>query len=164
LHWPARAACELLSVIPSARSFGPSSSSSWRGGRLAVPDETLRAAGLSANKLASIRDLSQQVAAGEVDVAGLVDLDDEDVISRLTAVRGIGRWTAEMFLLFELRRPDVWPVGDLGVRYGYSLIFALPEAPAARDLEAMGERFRPYRSVAAWYCWEAVHMKRAGTL
>jgi len=71
-------------------------------------------------------------------------------------VRGIGRWTAEMFLMFQLGRPDVWPIDDLGVRKGYSLIYGLPGMPLARDLEPLGEPFRPYRSVVAWYCWRAV--------
>jgi DNA-3-methyladenine glycosylase II len=77
-------------------------------------------------------------------------------VRELTSVRGIGRWTAEMFLMFQLGRPDVWPVDDLGVRKGYSLIYGLPEMPRARDLDPLGEPFRPYRSVVAWYCWRAV--------
>jgi DNA-3-methyladenine glycosylase II len=83
-------------------------------------------------------------------------LPDDEVVRELTLVRGIGRWTAEMFLMFQLGRPDVWPVDDLGVRKGYSLIYGLSGMPLARDLEPLGERFRPYRSVVAWYCWRAV--------
>ena len=121
----------------------------------AVPDEALRAAGLSANKLASLRDLTEKVAGGVVVLDGASRLDDEAVIARLTTVRGIGRWTAEMYLMFELRRLDVWPVDDLGVRRGYSLAWRLPMSPTAKELEPLGERFRPYRSVVARYCWIA---------
>jgi DNA-3-methyladenine glycosylase II len=96
------------------------------------------------------------VADGTVPLARVGRLPDEAVIERLVSVRGIGRWTAEMFLIFQLRRPDVWPVGDYGVRKGYALAFGLPQLPTPAALTALGERFRPYRSVAAWYCWRAV--------
>jgi DNA-3-methyladenine glycosylase II len=121
-----------------------------------VPDAALRSAGLSAAKAASIRDLAVRVDAGEVKLARMSRLPDDEIVRELTLVRGIGRWTAEMFLMFQLGRPDVWPVDDLGVRKGYSLIYGLPEMPIARDLDPLGERFRPYRSVVAWYCWRAV--------
>jgi len=123
---------------------------------LALAPEELRAAGLSANKAASITDLSVKVLDGTVvlDPAGLAREPDEEVVERLTSVRGIGRWTAEMFLLFQLRRLDVWPVGDLGVRRGYGLAYGVP-MPAPKELDALGDPFRPYRSVAAWYCWRA---------
>jgi DNA-3-methyladenine glycosylase II len=123
---------------------------------LATPTEQLRGAGLSANKEASIRDLASRVVAGEVELDRVARLADDEVVRELTLVRGIGRWTAEMFLIFQLGRLDVWPVDDLGVRRGYSLLFGLPELPTARELEPLGESFRPYRSVAAWYCWRAV--------
>jgi DNA-3-methyladenine glycosylase II len=123
---------------------------------LATPDTALRAAGLSAAKAASIRDLAVRVDAGEVKLARMSRLPDDEVVRELTLVRGIGRWTAEMFLMFQLGRPDVWPVDDLGVRKGYSLIYSLPAMPTARDLDPLGERFRPYRSIVAWYCWRAV--------
>jgi DNA-3-methyladenine glycosylase II len=123
---------------------------------LATPDEALRGAGLSAAKAASIRDLAVRVDAGEVKLSRMGRLPDDEVVRELTLVRGIGRWTAEMFLMFQLGRPDIWPVDDLGVRKGYSLIYGLPGMPLARDLEPLGERFRPYRSVVAWYCWRAV--------
>jgi len=123
---------------------------------LATPDSALRAAGLSAAKAASIRDLAVRVDAGEVKLARMSRLPDDEVVRELTLVRGIGRWTAEMFLMFQLGRPDVWPVDDLGVRKGYSLIYSLPAMPTARDLDPLGERFRPYRSIVAWYCWRAV--------
>ena len=123
---------------------------------LATPDAALRSAGLSAAKAASIRDLAVRVDAGEVKLARMSRLPDDEIVRELTLVRGIGRWTAEMFLMFQLGRPDVWPVDDLGVRKGYSLIYELPAMPMPRDLDPLGERFRPYRSVVAWYCWRAV--------
>jgi DNA-3-methyladenine glycosylase II len=128
----------------------------------AVPDDALRGAGLSAAKLAALRDLSAKVVDGTVPVTTLGRFDDEEVVKRLGEVRGIGRWTAEMFLLFELRRLDIWPVGDLGVRSGYQLAWRTHDLPSPKELAELGERFRPYRSVAAWYCWEAVHLTRAG--
>jgi DNA-3-methyladenine glycosylase II len=128
----------------------------------AVPDADLRGAGLSAAKLASIRDLSEKVLDGTVALEPNRALGDEDVIAGLVTVRGIGRWTAEMYLMFELRRLDVWPVDDLGVRQGYGIAWGLDPPPTARRLGPLGDRFRPYRSVAARYCWEAVHLSRAG--
>jgi DNA-3-methyladenine glycosylase II len=127
-----------------------------------VPDADLRAAGLSANKLAALRDLSAKVLDGTVVVDDAAGLPDEEVIARLVSVRGIGRWTAEMYLMFELRRPDVWPVDDLGVRQGYGLVFGVDPPPPARRLGPLGDRFRPYRSIAARYMWEAVSLHRAG--
>jgi 3-methyladenine DNA glycosylase/8-oxoguanine DNA glycosylase len=121
----------------------------------AVPDDALRAAGLSGAKLASLRDLSAKVLDGTVDVNGASRRSDDDLVAALSTVRGIGRWTAEMYLLFELRRLDVWPVDDLGVRKGYGILFGLSPAPTARELQPLGDELRPYRSVAAWYCWRA---------
>src|SRR5579875_1818726 len=89
--------------------------------------------------------------------SSLSRLGDEEIVRRLSTVRGIGRWTAEMFLLFQLRRLDVWPTGDLGVRRGYGLAWGVP-MPPARQLEALGDRFRPYRSIVAWYCWRACEL------
>src|SRR2546426_1860031 len=127
-----------------------------------VPDETLRAAGLSANKLAALRDLSVKL------IDHIIDLDesarpDDEVIASLVTVRGIGRWTAEMYLMFELRRLDVWPVDDLGVRQGYGLAWQLDPPPSTRELAPLGDRFRPYRSIVARYCWAAVALFRGGT-
>jgi 3-methyladenine DNA glycosylase/8-oxoguanine DNA glycosylase len=129
----------------------------------AVPDETLRAAGLSANKLASLRDLTEKVLDGTVVLDGHSRRSDDEIIDRLVLVRGIGRWTAEMFLMFELRRLDVWPVDDLGVRQGYGLAWGIDPPPTPKELGPLGERFRPYRSVVARYCWEAVALLRGGT-
>jgi DNA-3-methyladenine glycosylase II len=127
---------------------------------LATSPEALRNAGLSGNKAAAIIDLATKATDGTVPLHDLHTLDDEELISRLSAVRGIGRWTAEMFLLFELRRPDIWPIDDYGVRNGWSLMHLLPETIKPRALQAEGDRFRPYRSVVAWYCWQAVAILR----
>jgi DNA-3-methyladenine glycosylase II len=132
-------------------------------GVLALSSEALRAAGLSGNKAASLRDLSAKVLDGTVvlDPRGLSREGDEEVITRLSSVRGIGRWSAEMFLMFQLRRLDVWPTGDLGVRRGYGLAWGIP-MPTPRQLEPLGDPFRPYRTVVAWYCWRASELY-AGT-
>jgi DNA-3-methyladenine glycosylase II len=127
---------------------------------LATPYESLRAAGLSNAKATSLLDLASKVADGSIPLDGIEALPDDEIVERLTTVRGIGRWTAEMFLLFELRRPDVWPVDDLGVRHGWSLIHGLPETIRPKALMPEGDRFRPYRSVLALYCWHAVHVER----
>jgi DNA-3-methyladenine glycosylase II len=126
---------------------------------LALSDEALRAVGLSGNKMASLRDLATKVLDGTVVLAPrrLYRLSDEEVTARLSSVRGIGPWTADMFLLFQLRRLDVWPTGDLGVRRGYGLAWRVP-MPTARQLEPLGEPYRPYRSVVAWYCWRAAEL------
>jgi DNA-3-methyladenine glycosylase II len=129
---------------------------------LAVSDETLRAAGLSANKLAALRDLSAKVNDGTVDL-DKSSRTDEEIIADLVTVRGIGRWTAEMYLMFELRRLDVWPVDDLGVRQGYGAAWKVEPPPSAKELGPLGDRFRPYRSIVARYCWEAVALFRGGT-
>jgi DNA-3-methyladenine glycosylase II len=125
-----------------------------------TPDEALRGAGLSANKLASLRDLSEKVLNGSVVLTRTSRKSDDELIERLTTVRGIGRWTAQMHLMFQLRRLDVWPVDDLGVQQGYALIWGLDTAPRPKELDELGERFRPYRSVVARYCWAAVEKHR----
>jgi DNA-3-methyladenine glycosylase II len=122
---------------------------------LALPVETMRAAGLSGNKTASIRDLAEKVLAGDVELDRIAKLSDEKLVAELTLVRGIGRWTAEMFLMFQVGRLDVWPVGDLGVRKGYAVIHGRPDMPTPKELEVLGDPLRPYRSLAAWYCWRA---------
>jgi 3-methyladenine DNA glycosylase/8-oxoguanine DNA glycosylase len=128
----------------------------------AVPDDALRAAGLSANKLASLRDLSARVLDGTVVLTRTSSRSDDELIARLVSVRGIGRWTAEMYLMFQLRRLDVWPVDDLGVRQGYGLAWEIDPPPTAKELAPLGDRFRPYRSVVARYCWAAVPLYRRG--
>jgi DNA-3-methyladenine glycosylase II len=128
-------------------------------GLIALSDASLRAVGLSANKMASLRDLATKVLDRSV-VLSPRDLSrqgDEELIARLSTVRGIGRWTAEMFLIFQLRRLDVWPTVDFGVRRGYGLAWEVP-MPSARELQPLGDRYRPYRSVLAWYCWRAAEL------
>jgi DNA-3-methyladenine glycosylase II len=131
---------------------------------LATPVETLRSVGLSGNKAASILDLAAKVADGTVPVDRLGRLKDDDIVARLVQVRGIGRWTAEMFLIFNLRRLDVWPVDDYGVRKGWALLHGMTELPKPKALDAEGEVFRPYRTGAAWYCWRAVETLLPGPL
>lgn len=131
------------------------------GGRLtpeavaAAGPEVYRAAGFSAAKELSLRSLAAAVLEGRLPLEGIEAFEDEDIIERLVVVRGIGRWTAQMFLLFQLGRPDVWPVDDFAVRKGYAVAHRLPEAPSPRALTALGDVYRPYRSVAAWYFWRA---------
>ncbi len=126
---------------------------------LGLSDAEMRAAGLSGNKMASLRDLAEKVLDGTVvlDPRGLSRESDEEVITRLSTVRGIGRWSAEMFLMFQLRRLDVWPTGDLGVRRGFGLAWGIP-MPTPKQLEPLGDPFRPYRTVVAWYCWRAAEL------
>jgi len=126
---------------------------------LALSDEALRAAGLSANKVLSLRDLASKTLDGTVVLSGrgLSRQSDEEIAARLSTVRGIGPWTADMFLMFQLRRLDVWPTGDLGIRRGYGLAWNVP-MPSARELQPLGDPYRPYRSVVAWYCWRAVEL------
>lgn len=125
---------------------------------LATPVESLRGAGLSSAKAASVIDLSEKVLDGTVPIGALKKLDDDELVERLVVVRGVGRWTAEMFLIFQLRRLDVWPVDDLGVRKGYGIAWQLGSMPTPKALAALGEPLRPYRSVAAWYCWRATEL------
>ena len=123
---------------------------------LRTKDGPLRAAGLSRAKLACIRGLAEAVDAGAVPLDDLGALDDEAVIERLVGLRGIGRWTAQMTLLFQMRRPDVWPTGDLGVRAGLARILGMDEQPSPQEMELIGTGYRPWRSAAAWYCWRAL--------
>ena len=122
---------------------------------MATADEEIRAAGMSAAKTASIKDLATKVLDGSVPIEGIEAYSDDEIVERLVAVRGIGRWTAEMFLIFELRRLDVWPIDDFAVRKGYARIHGLLESPKPKELLGLGEVYRPWRSVAAWYCWRA---------
>jgi len=128
---------------------------------LAAAPEALRAAGLSAAKAAAITDLAVKVTEGLVSLERIGRLSDEDVVAHLIQVRGIGRWTAEMFLLGTLGRLDIWPVGDYGVRAGFAGAWGLPEIPAPAVLLDLGEVFRPYRSIVAWYCWQVADDRTA---
>lgn len=123
---------------------------------LAAGHDVLRATGLSTAKTTSLLDLATKVRDGVVRLDRIGRLPDAAVVEHLTVVRGIGTWTAQMFLLFELRRLDVWPAGDLGVRVGFARAFGMDAAPTEREMAPLGEPFAPYRSVLAWWCWREV--------
>lgn len=123
----------------------------------------LRACGLSAAKAAALLDLAAKVSSGTVSLERIGRLPDDEVVAHLVQVKGIGVWTAEMFLIFTLGRLDVWPVGDYGVRVGFAKAFGLAEVPAPTSLAPLGDRYRPYRSIVAWYCWRAVDQVQPGT-
>lgn len=124
---------------------------------LDTPDEKLRACGLSRSKTAALKDLAAKTLDGTVPSGrALLRMTDEEIIERLTAVRGIGRWTVEMLLLFELGRLDVWPVADYGVQKGFAKTFGRQKLPTSKQFLKIGEKWRPYRSVAAWYFWRAL--------
>jgi DNA-3-methyladenine glycosylase II len=128
---------------------------------LATPDRKLRAAGLSRSKVAALKDLAAKTIDGTVPTArALAKMTDEEIIERLVSVRGIGRWTVEMLLLFDLGRPDVWPVDDYGVRKGFAKTFGRRKLPKPKQLMKFGERWKPYRSVAAWYFWRALDVPK----
>lgn len=129
---------------------------------LALGEKGLRGAGLSQAKTAAILGLAEAVRSGGVALGPMARMDDEEVIAALCGLKGIGRWTAQMFCLFRLGRLDIWPVTDFGVRKGYATAYGFAEPPGAKELEGMGEPFRPYRSAAAWYCWRAARDRTAG--
>lgn len=127
----------------------------------ATPTEALRAAGLSRAKVLAAHDLAARVLDGTVPAttAGLHRLDEEEIIARLCAVRGVGRWTVEMFLMFRLGRPDVLPVNDLGVQKGFAVAFGRRTLPTPAQLARRGERWRPWRTVASWYLWALAELR-----
>ena len=128
---------------------------------LATPDQTLRASGLSRAKIAAIKDLAAKTMDGTLPSGrALLKMSDDEIIAILTQVRGIGRWTVEMILLFDLGRPDVWPVDDYGVRKGFAKTFSRRKLPTPKQLLKFGEKWRPHRSVAAWYFWRALDNDR----
>jgi DNA-3-methyladenine glycosylase II len=122
---------------------------------LGLSMEELRSVGLSGSKAASITDLAEKVDAGVVELDRMNRLPDEQVVQELVLVRGIGEWTAHMFLMFQCGRLDVWPIGDFGVRNGFALMYGIDPMPTPKVLEPLGEPFRPYRSLVAWWCWRA---------
>ena len=122
----------------------------------ALDDAALRAVGLSGQKVGYLRDLSARIADGRLRLDELERLSDDDVVERLTSVKGFGRWTAEMFLMFRLHRPDVLPVGDLGIVKAVQRLYRLRKTPDAKRLLKIGEAWRPYRSVASWYLWQTL--------
>lgn len=132
---------------------------------MALPPETLRTAGFSFAKIAALKDLAAHALDGRLpDDATLGAMDDEAIIERCTAVRGIGRWTAQMLLMFHFGRPDVMPADDFGVRNGFRLAYGLKGLPKPKALLAYAERWKPYRSAGAWYMWRAVELHREGRL
>ncbi len=131
------------------------------GDLAAVDDPTIRACGFSHAKVAALRDIAAQTLAGVVPSARRIGvMPDEEIIERLVQVRGVGRWTVEMLLLFKLGRPDVLPVDDFGVRTGFRIAYARAEMPKPKELLEFGERWRPWRSVATWYLYRAVDLER----
>jgi DNA-3-methyladenine glycosylase II len=126
---------------------------------LATADERLRAAGLSRAKAAAIKSLAAHTISGVVPSSrDIARMTDEEVLERLTVVRGVGPWTVHMLLIFTLGRTDVLPATDYGVRKGFALLYGWPELPTPRELEAHGEKWRPHRSTAAWYFWRALEL------
>lgn len=123
---------------------------------LATPDERLRAAGLSRQKLSYMRDLAQRVQEGTLPIDQLHDLDDAQIIEALTAVKGIGRWSAQMFLMFRLGRPDVLPELDLGIRKGLQRAYRMRTLPTPKRVQAIGSRWSPYATYACWYLWRSL--------
>ncbi|WP_238325974.1 DNA-3-methyladenine glycosylase family protein [Bryobacter aggregatus] len=126
---------------------------------LAVEEERMRAAGLSGQKARYIRDLAEKTATGLVRFGRHKKMSDEEVIAELTQVKGIGVWTVQMFLMFALQRPDVFPVLDLGVRTGMQRLYGIDAKAKHPDYEALAERWKPYRSLASWYLWRSLEMK-----
>jgi DNA-3-methyladenine glycosylase II len=124
---------------------------------LATSDQKFRAAGLSRSKVVALKDLAAKTLDGTVPTArAMAKMSDGEIIERLVQVRGIGRWTAEMLLLFDLGRPDVWPVHDYGVRKGFAKIFGKRKLPTPKEMERHGAKYSPHRSALAWYCWRAL--------
>jgi DNA-3-methyladenine glycosylase II len=122
----------------------------------AITDEQFRSVGVSRQKTMYLRDLCEKITGGEVALDGVGGLDDEDVIAALTKVKGIGRWTAEMFLMFRLHRPDVLPVGDLGIVMAVQKAYGLRKRPTPDRLRRLGDAWKPYRSIACWYLWRSL--------
>lgn len=128
---------------------------------LATPDEKLRAAGLSRNKIAAVKDIAARTLDGVVpDSRTIKQLTNDEIMERLTVVRGVGPWTVEMLLMFTLGREDVLPATDFGVRKGFALTYNLPELPSPKAVLAGGEKWRPHRTTASWYLWRAVDLAK----
>jgi DNA-3-methyladenine glycosylase II len=140
-----------VGLFPSTRFPSPA-------GVLEVGEADLRRIGLSRQKTAYIRDLASHIVAGTLSFQRFPRMDDEEIIAELTRVKGIGRWTAEMFLIFNLGRPDVLPVDDLGIRNGVMRAYGLEKPPRAAELRQLGEPWRPYRTVATWYIWQSTRI------
>ena len=129
---------------------------------LNTSDTKLRKAGLSYMKISYIKDLSGKIESKQLRLASMKDLSDEEVIAELTLVKGIGRWTAEMFLIFSLGRQDVLPVGDLGLKKGIQRLYSMEDLPEKEQMEKIAQKWRPYRSVATWYLWRSLNQFDVG--
>ena len=123
---------------------------------LKTKDSKLRAVGLSKMKVEYLKDLAKKIEDGHIEIKSLSKMPDDEIIDELTQVKGIGVWTAQMFLIFSCERLDVLPTGDLGLRKGVQMAFSLPELPTPKQVEEIGNRWRPYRSVATWYLWKSL--------
>jgi len=151
------------SILRRFRALFPTKRFPTPAAVLAVPVEAIRASGFSGGKIASIRDIAEKTQAGLVPGrAAALKLSDEELIERLTAVRGVGRWTVEMLLIFTLGRGDVFPGDDFGVRNGYRTAMKLADLPKPRDLRELAEKWAPHRTLAAWYLWRAADNGDAG--
>ncbi|MEO6445028.1 MAG: hypothetical protein ABIZ91_02950, partial [Gemmatimonadaceae bacterium] len=126
------------------------------GGLTRLSDEVLRGAGISRQKLAYLRDLSARVVAAEIPIDSLAELGDEEIVRHLTAVKGVGRWTAQMFLMFRLGRPDVLPELDLGIKKGIQQAYRLRKLPTPERVLAIGAKWAPHRTIASWYLWRSI--------
>ncbi|MBM2851523.1 MAG: DNA-3-methyladenine glycosylase 2 family protein [Candidatus Nitrosotenuis sp.] len=124
---------------------------------ITTSDSKLRSAGLSKMKVAYIKDLSEKIQSKKLRINSLKDRSDEEIITHLTQVKGIGRWTAEMFLIFSLGRLDVLPVGDLGLKKGIQRLYSMLDLPEKEEIEEIAEKWRPYRTVATWYIWKSLN-------
>ncbi len=145
----------VLATFPSEQCPAPAR---W----LDAPEATLRAAGLSFGKISFLKDLACRVTDGRLDLTAFDHLDDEEAIAQLTAVKGIGRWTAEMFLLFRLRRLDVFPTADIGVIRAMEKLYTLRKTPSPERMRKIAAPWRPYRSVATWYLWRSLDQTPVG--
>jgi len=155
-----KAAATILGRVKT--SFGDGGAFPAPGAVTAASDEQLRGAGLSRAKTAAVKDLAAKAADGHVpSLAALRKMDDDAIVEHLTAIRGIGRWTVEMMLIFRLGRPDVLPVGDFGVRNGFRIAYRKRAMPTPAQLAKHGERWRPHRTVASWYLWRAVDLEKS---
>ena len=152
----AKAAATIYSRV---RALLPNGGPPTPEGLIPLTDDALRGAGLSRQKLDYMRDLSLKMRDGSINTAGLCDMTDDEIVAELTKIKGIGRWTVEMLLIFRLTRPDVFPAGDLGIVKAVRKTYNLRKTPDVKRLHAIAERWRPYRSVASWYLWKSLENK-----
>ena len=152
-----RAAATIYSRV---RALLPNGGAPTPEALMSLPDDALRGAGLSRQKLAYMRDLSQKMLDGSINTPALAGMTDDEIVTELTKIKGIGRWTVEMLLIFRLTRPDVFPVGDLGIVKAMQKAYNLRGAPNVKRLHVIAERWRPYRTVASWYLWASLENKK----